>query len=188
MYRFSNALVLISVLAVAGAIIYFNGIETGPEVKGATPDSISKPEPEPVSTGNQAPDFTFTSMDGEVVTLSEYKGDKPVLLNFWGTFCQPCMEELPVLERFYEANKYQMEIIAVSSEPEDSETAVNSARDRLGLTFPVLHDTAGRIESLYPHAQIPYNVLIDRNGEIISRITGYDPGIEWILKVSFDLE
>ena len=119
-------------------------------------------------------DFTLPLLNGETVSLSDYKG-KVVILNFWATWCPPCRAEMPSMETLYQRFKAQgLEILAVDI-GEDNATVqrfINNNR----YTFPVLMDTNKRVSTLYGIEAIPTSYIIDREGKIIAKITG---SIHW---------
>jgi len=115
-------------------------------------------------------DFDLENTRGETVSLSSLKG-KVVFLNFWATWCGPCREEMPSMQRLYEAYADKgLEILAVNL-MEDSRSVERFARD-FGLTFPMLLDTQGRVGSTYGARAIPTTYLIDREGYVIGAMAG----------------
>jgi len=129
----------------------------------------------PMEIGERAPDFTFETIDGEVITLSDYIGEKHVILDFFATWCRPCRDELPELRDFYERYSGDVEIIAISSEHVRSSGTIRDMNDDMELEFPVMHDFSATIGTLYPTMSIPYLVYIDINGIVLDEQTGYNP-------------
>jgi thiol-disulfide isomerase/thioredoxin len=127
--------------------------------------------------GKPAPDFSFKTMDGTPIALSSYIGQKPVVLDFWATWCGPCKEELPKLQEFYAANSDKVEIIAVTSEDPQAAGNINTVVGQLGLTFPIVHDPSGKISAMYPTRGIPYVIFIGRDGIVLDTALGYNPNI-----------
>ena len=118
-----------------------------------------------------APDFTFPGLDGKMVSLSDYKG-KVVLLNIWATWCPPCVEEMPSMERLYQKFKGQnFEILAVSID-EPGLKAVAPFMKKSNLTFPALIDSEGAIKAVYGITGIPESFIIDKQGNLIKKIIG----------------
>ncbi|MGJ9384625.1 redoxin domain-containing protein [Salipaludibacillus sp. CF4.18] len=114
--------------------------------------------------GEIAPDFELTTLKGEKVRLSDYRG-KRVFVNFWATWCPPCRAEMPDMEKLY--GKTNIEILAVNlTESEKSEENVATFVDEFGLTFPVLMDEESELESTYQVQAYPTSYLIDSNGRI----------------------
>jgi len=130
----------------------------------------------PVSIGSKAPDFEAANVaTGDTVALQDYRG-KVVLLNIWATWCKPCEEEMPSMQRLYEAlGPSGLEIVAVSIDRGDSETVRDWVRAR-NLTFDVLHDPEGRIERTYQTTGVPESFVIDQNGVLVKRQIG---AYEW---------
>jgi peroxiredoxin len=144
----------------------------------------------PVVAGEPAPDFQVTNLAGEPVHLSDYRG-KVVLLNVWATWCAPCRVEMPSLERLYHQVRQMpggedFEILAVSVDasvenPDPLGRGVK-AQDleafakELSLTFPILHDAPGRLQTLYQTTGVPESFIVDRDGLIFQKFGGPD---EW---------
>ena len=124
-----------------------------------------------IESGTPAPDFTFPGLDGKKVSLSDYKG-KVVLVNIWATWCPPCVEEMPSMEKLYRKFKGQnFEILAVSID-EPGLKAVAPFMKKSQLTFPALIDTKGTIKSVYGITGVPESFIIDQQGILIKKIIG----------------
>lgn len=122
-----------------------------------------------VNKGDQAPDFQVTTLDGETMRLSDYKG-QGVFLNFWATYCPPCKEEMPYMENQYHLFKEKgVEILAINV----GEPALTAEKfvDRYGLTFPIPLDEREEIYKAYGVGPIPTTFLIDKDGNVIDRVT-----------------
>lgn len=118
--------------------------------------------------GENAPDFTLTTLKGERIRLKERKGQK-IIINFWATWCPPCKEEIPVLQRFYEQNKGSAELLAVNMDPESN---VSQFARKYGISYPILLDQDGKVNETYKVAAIPTTYVIDENGVIIHKYIG----------------
>jgi len=120
--------------------------------------------------GMIAPDFHLTTLKGEDVSLSDYKGEV-VAVNLWATWCPPCRAELPGMNAVYDAYKEDgLVMLAVNGREEESLVAdfINTE----GFTFPVLLDPAGQVMSLYSVYSFPTTYIIDRDGVIQHVQTG----------------
>jgi peroxiredoxin len=116
--------------------------------------------------GFLAPDFHVETLDGEVLTLSDLRG-RPVVLNFWATWCPPCRAEMPALEAAYrEHGDEGLEIVGMDATSQDSLPAVVAFVDELHLTFPIGLDTSGEVQRLYLIRAFPTTFFIDRQGTI----------------------
>jgi cytochrome c biogenesis protein CcmG, thiol:disulfide interchange protein DsbE len=138
----------------------------------------------PLDVGSSAPDYTVRALDGSEVQLSSFLGDV-VLLNIWATWCLPCVREMPALQRLHEELEGQgLRIVAVSVDAPSGALGpfgqpggdVEEFRDRFGLTFDVLHDPTGRIQSRYQVNGLPTTFIIDRDGRIRRKVLG---AAEW---------
>ena len=133
-------------------------------------DSVIEYKPGmPIKEGVAAPDFTGELMDGSSITLSELQG-KPVIINFWATWCGPCVKEMPAFERLKEDFGDKIGIIAVNC-GDDAETVKDFVEEN-GYTFPVVLDEEYSISMLYPTNSIPYTVVLDAEGKVTHISTG----------------
>ena len=124
----------------------------------------------PVGEGYAAPDFRLASLDGEERTLSALRG-RVVLLNFWATWCKPCEDEMPAMQRLYDTlGGKGFELLAISVDQGDDE--VRAFRDRLGLHFPILRDPEKQAASVYETFRFPESWLIDADGVVVARYVG----------------
>ena len=123
----------------------------------------------PIKEGVAAPDFTGELMDGTSITLSELQG-KPVIINFWATWCGPCVKEMPAFERLKDDFGDKIGIIAENC-GDDAETVKDFVEEN-GYTFPVVLDEEYSISMLYPTNSIPYTVVLDAEGKVTHISTG----------------
>jgi len=123
-------------------------------------------------TSKPAPDFDLKDIHGQSVNLAQFKG-KPVLLNFWATWCGPCREELPSMQRMHEASKKNggFHIIAISIDRFNMKK-VSRYAENLNLTFPVLVDPDRKIRNAYFIRGLPTSYLIDSEGKLRGFISG----------------
>jgi len=115
--------------------------------------------------GKTAPDFTLTSLNGEVISLSTLKG-KPVLLNFWASWCVPCCYEIPFIQEIFEEYSAKGLIVLTINSWEDRNT-VQEFMTQNKLTFPALIDYPDKkVAQSYQIRNIPATFLIDKKGTI----------------------
>jgi peroxiredoxin len=133
-----------------------------------------------VKTGIVATDFTTRDVDGKTVKLSDYLGKQAVLMDFWATFCEPCLAEMPHLRALHD--KYRAKgfvVLAISMDGPETVADVPSFAKRNSMTFPVLLDEDSRITSIYnPKKSAPLSVLVDKTGKVTQVHEGYNPGDE----------
>jgi len=147
------------VLGVFLVIVQGRGSKAAPEIR---------PE-----VGYLAPDFTLPSLDGQTVRLSDFRGKKAILLNFWATWCAPCRLEMPTIDKAYQEYKSRgLEILAVSLDA-GSNSVVKNFMQELKLDFPVLLDPDMEVLRLYRQFSIPATFLIDKQGIVRHRELGY---------------
>ena len=137
-------------------------------------DLANNPANEGLGKGNAAPNFTLTTLEGEEVTLSDYKGKK-VVLNFWATWCPPCKAEMPHMQNYYEdmAEKENVEILAVNLTSTDvGLEKVKAFQEDFALSFPIPLDEDAVVEDIYQAITIPTTYMIDTTGTIQNKIVG----------------
>lgn len=122
-----------------------------------------------LAEGSVAPDFTAEMTDGSTFTLSEKEG-RVVLLNFWATWCSPCVGEMPAFEWLYEEYADKVEILAVNC-GEDQET-VNEFLETKDYTFPIAYDEDNAVSAKYPSEGIPYTLVIGKDGKVTEIFVG----------------
>ncbi len=126
---------------------------------------------DPIKVGLRAPDFTFPGINGKMVSLSDYRG-KIVLVNIWATWCPPCVNEMPSMEKLYQKLKDEsFEILAVSIDSLGLE-AVAPFMKKHKLTFTALTDSAGTIRIAYGTTGVPESFIIDKDGILVKKIIG----------------
>jgi cytochrome c biogenesis protein CcmG, thiol:disulfide interchange protein DsbE len=122
--------------------------------------------------GFLAPDFHVETLDGDVLTLSDLRG-RPVVLNFWATWCPPCRAEMPAFERvFRELGGEGVEIVAVNATSQDSRAAAAEFVEDYGLTFPIGLDVSGELQREYLVRALPTTFFVDREGIIREVVIG----------------
>lgn len=137
-----------------------DSVQTTGSEKSAPPDP---------QAGKPAPDFELSSLEGSPVRLSDFKGH-PVLINYWATWCPPCRDELPHIQKRYEQYSPALVVLAINA-GEDPDTIKNYI-DENGFTFPVLLDPDWKVESLFGIMAYPTSVFIDDKGIILARYVG----------------
>lgn len=123
----------------------------------------------PVKVGDQAPDFEVTTLLGKTFKLSDYKGDKPVYLKFWATWCSYCKVEMPHLQSIYNQYGDDVEVLAVNVGINDSIANIEQFFNQGGFNLPVTIDQQGDLVSDYGIVGTPHHVLIDKEGQIAYR-------------------
>ncbi len=125
-----------------------------------------------INNKEQAPDVTFTTLQGEEIKLSALEG-KVVLVNFWATDCPGCIKEMPDLIKTYNDYKDKgFELVAVAMSYDPPSHVLNYTQKN-GLPFPVMHDSFGEIASSFNNVRVtPTAFILDKQGKVISRIIG----------------
>ena len=123
-----------------------------------------------------APDFSLHAMSGPNMRLKDQRG-RVVMVNFWATWCAPCRQEMPQLNRLYEKYRSSGFVLLGVNVDDDSSKAAEVAA-KLGITFPVLLDADKSVSKLYDLSTMPSTVLIDRDGKVRYVHRGYLAGYE----------
>ena len=135
---------------------------------------LTRPAPEPKlgpRVGQPLADFTLPDMNGEPVQLAALRG-RVVFINVWTTWCPPCIEEMPTIQRLYEElHPKGLEILAINMDALGRQT-VEPFLDKRRLTFPILLDPESRTERLYHTAGIPESFIVDKAGLLVEKIVG----------------
>ena len=115
-----------------------------------------------LGVGEKAPDFELLNLNSEKVKLSDFRGKK-VMLNFWATWCPPCKEEMPEMEKYYQKTNGDVIILAVNIDPQYN---VKKFVTEMGSSFPVLLDEKDKVNSICQVLTIPTTFFIDEQGII----------------------
>lgn len=116
-------------------------------------------------------DFTVTSASGENHKLSEFAG-KPIVVNFWATWCPPCVRELPSFNKLAEEYDGKVNFLMVNTEGSSENASVKQFVDSYGYTFPLYFDNSDEAYNAYGNGYIPVTVVINSNGEVIYNDAG----------------
>lgn len=139
------------------------------------PPGLELPAGEALIEGQAAPDFTLATVAGDSLSLASLQG-QVVLVDFWATWCGPCVVEMPVLQQLYDDFEGRgVEIVAVSTDVTPAK--VPRFVDRHGLTFPVLLGGLS-VQALYRVTALPTLYVVDQQGTIRHVHVGYTPGNE----------
>jgi cytochrome c biogenesis protein CcmG/thiol:disulfide interchange protein DsbE len=135
-----------------------------------TPASNSGSDP---LVGHAAPDFSLVMLrptsGKSVVSLSNFKG-KPVVLNFWASWCEPCKEELPLLEKSWKRLQAQgKDVVFLGIDFQEANSDAMSFLQQFGITYPAALDANGSVAVKYGVTSLPQTIFINRNGTLMSR-------------------
>lgn len=163
--RFWVALILLTLLVGSAWIVY-----SRTWVAQTLPSNPANLEPAPIK-GHPAPDFALQTLAGKTIRLSDYKG-KPVLINFWATWCGPCRAEFPDFQKAWTDNADRLVIIGINNTTTDDKSQIPAFLDEYGITFPIVLDESGDTAKVYNILGLPTSIFIDRNGIVNELFTG----------------
>lgn len=121
--------------------------------------------------GFAAPDFSLQSTGGEIITLSNLRG-RPVILNFWASWCPPCRAEMPTLQALSERYGAEFVLLGINASTQDTLPNAYQMIAEMNLTFPILLDTEGAAAAAYRVLSLPTTFFIDRQGIIREVVIG----------------
>lgn len=153
--RIARAAVAVGAIAVVAYGLFRAGLATAPP---------------PATPGAPAPDFSATTLDSvaQVRTLADYRGS-PVLLNVWATWCDPCREEMPSIQRLYDAYRDKgLRVVAISVDDRGAEPLLREFVAEHHLTFDIVHDQESAVMRTYQVRGVPQTFLISRAGDIVA--------------------
>jgi len=162
-----NKMSRVILLVILTLVLLVTGCSAGSE----PPDRESPTAPvEGIQVGNQAPDFQLQNLDGQTVSLGNLQG-KPVLINFWATWCSPCVSEMPYIQEIYEewADKG---LVVVAINLGESSSKAEEFMQSYNLSFTVLLDTKKDVAQKYSIQYIPTTFFIDKDGIIQDKMIG----------------
>lgn len=137
-----------------------------------------------------SPDFTLPNLGGEKVSLKDFRG-KLLLLNFWASWCAPCREEMPAMERLYQKYRDHGFVIVGVNLKDDKKSALSFVKE-LKITFPIAFDPKGEVGLIYGAWGLPATYLIDANGIALARAWGpadwYSPGARDLIEALLDAQ
>lgn len=160
---------------IAGASVLYSKLS--PQVKtagiAAAPTAAETPADETEPQPSAAPDFTVYDIDGNARNLSEFKG-KPVILNFWASWCGPCVGEMPEFQTFYEKYGQDIHFVLVNLTDGQQETVQTASAfvSGQGYTFPVYFDTDMDAAAKYGVNAVPVSYFIDADGYFVAWAQG----------------
>ncbi len=165
--------VLVAALITAFTMVKVNELNRPPlktleEMRGGQQAQEQAPSP---MEGKPLPDLSFTALDGGKVSLSSFKG-KVLFVNIWATWCAPCRDEMPSMQKLYEQMKGEnFEMVAISID-KDGKKAVAPFVKELGLTFPVLLDAEQKSSAPFKITGVPETFLVNQEGIILHHVVG----------------
>ncbi|MED1864763.1 redoxin domain-containing protein [Fictibacillus nanhaiensis] len=166
--RIKSIFILLLFAGLIGLAFY-----TAVDKKEEKPTEVKNEENTGLKRGSTAPNFSLKTLDGKQVDLKDYRGKK-IILNFWATWCPPCREEMPEMEKFYKDYKKQdVEILAVNLEYSETNTEkVSKFVQEYKLSFPIPLDEKNTIGKQYRAVSIPTSYFIDENGIVCNSHIG----------------
>jgi peroxiredoxin len=130
--------------------------------------------------GKEAPAFTLQDLDGKKVSLSDFKG-RPLVVNFWGTYCAPCKIEMPWLEEFRRSMRRSgFEVLGVTYDAEVGKDTIAKDVQRLGVTYPILLSDADVEKTYLSDSEVlPMSFYVDKAGKVVDVTAGWGRRTSW---------
>jgi len=122
----------------------------------------------------KAPEFTLTDLDGKRVRLSDLLKRGPVVLDFWATWCKPCIKSFPELEKIYQKYKDKgLTVVGINEDGPRNQKNVKPFVKKLGVTFPILFDRKNELMRKMKVQALPTTFLVARDGSIVDMHVGF---------------
>ena len=176
--------ILAFAVVIVGAYVLYNRLSSEISVGGIAtvaqetkaPEATENPGETAAETeekGSEAPDFTVYDLEGNAYKLSDFRG-KPVLLNFWASWCGPCQMEMPDFQKFYETHGDKVNFVIVNLTDGQQETVESASAfiAEKGYTFPVYYDTDIDAAMKYGVSAVPVSYFIDAEGYFVAWAQG----------------
>lgn len=168
----SNKTLIVGAIILSGGLLFFARWYGGGALQ--TPNSRANIHSQAnigsAVNSQSAPDFSLAKLGGGTISLSEFKGKKPVVVDFWASWCPNCRRDMPSLNRFYEKYKDKVEVIGVNLKEKES-TVQNFIASR-GISFPIALDPSGQASRVFGIQYTNTHFLIDINGNLVRTIPG----------------
>lgn len=165
----SNKLLTGGVIVIAGGLLLL-GKFSGSNAPANNTASIQNSVTAQSAKANPAPDFTLQKLGGGTISLSEFKGKKPVVVDFWASWCPNCRRDMPKLNGFYEKYKDKVEVIGVDLQ--EKESAVQDFVASRNISFPIALDPSGQASNAFGIQYTNTHFLIDMDGNLVRTIPG----------------
>jgi DsbE subfamily thiol:disulfide oxidoreductase len=148
------------------------------------------PNLQEIKDPSPGPDFTLPDLERGKVSLKDFRG-RLLLLNFWASWCVPCREEMPAMERLYQKYRDHGFVILGVNVKDEKKSAISFVKE-LKITFPIAFDPNGEVGLIYGAWGLPATYLIDANGIALARAWGpadwYSPGARELIEALLDAQ
>jgi cytochrome c biogenesis protein CcmG/thiol:disulfide interchange protein DsbE len=168
-----NLIILAAVAAALIAVLLYNHYDKQPDRVSSASNEVAPKK------GFEAPSFTLSSLDGHSIASVGGHRDKPVIVNFWASWCGPCEAEVPDLKTIYAKYGGKIDFYAVNATQYDTLRGAKDFVKELQIPFPVLIDAKTKAGDSYKVHNYPTSFIIDRDGIIQARFDGTQPLSRW---------
>lgn len=130
--------------------------------------------PKQMGEGDVAPNIALSLLDGETKSLADYRG-KVVVLDFWATWCAPCRFTMPKMIQFHNRHRDQNVVVIGVAVDVTSRAEIEQFVKEMGVNYPIAVDSGAKAKEAYQIRSLPTLFIIDKEGNILRRMEGYDP-------------
>jgi len=159
-----------AILAVLGLGAYIVQSGSAPANTAPAHDTAQPASALPSAGATAAPAFSLQTIDGSTISLADYKGKKPVILDFWATWCPNCRRDIPHQNDWYKKYKDKVGVIGIDLQEDPS--VVKAFAAQFGIAYPMALDPNAETSRAYGASYTNYHILIDKDGRIVKTIPG----------------
>lgn len=157
-------------------ITYFYKTNSGTTGNEKSKETAGKVEESP-EVDAKAPTFQLQSLKGKTFSVANAEG-KPLVINFWNSWCRPCKEETPELVKLYKKYKGKFQLYGVNITSNDKKAAVKLFSEDYHMNYPILLDKSGDVGDMYRVQAMPTTFFVNKDGIIVAKLVGYQgPGV-----------
>ncbi len=165
---------VVTAVAAASLVVAACGAEGGdPSATATSPEAspaVGQTQEPAVEEGEPAPQIEFEMFDGATRSLSDFHGDQPLIVNFWASWCPPCVAEMPDIERVHQQLEGEVNFLGINTQ--DGEEEARRLVGETGVTYPLAWDRQGEIFAAFGVFGMPSTFFISSDGRVAGRNTG----------------
>lgn len=171
-WKLATGMIVVGIAAIIVVVVAAGGGTPGTHSASGSTSSSGSAQAGGVATGSAAPDFTVAVLgsSGQHITLGAQYKNKPVIVNFWASWCSPCQQETPLLARWYKQQHGTVSLVGLDEN--DSETAAEKFAREKGVTYPLGFDPQTTVAKKYDISGIPQTFFLNAQHRVVDHLYG----------------